>query len=125
MLQLKKLIGLGSLVKTDQGEGFVIGRTTDPKQPNYGIRLMDGSLCAMYPVTSEYPHKPCHTVELIDTNPVDHPQISAGLRDYLIAKQNGTLRVIKERPPIVSPRPTPLPAWYVGIFKAKVAAAAA
>ena len=81
MLALKRVIQLGALVETDLGEGFVIGRSTSSIcDPNYGVRLLDGSLCSSYgtPRFSK--------LKLVDNYPIDHPKIPAGLRNYIKTK---------------------------------------
>ena len=83
------MLEIGSLVKTNLGEGFLIGRTTKPDQPNYDVRLLDGKICVSYPNSFNWPT--ITNVDLVDSRPIDHPMIPRGLREYLIRRNHGGL----------------------------------
>jgi hypothetical protein len=93
-----KLIGLGSHVRTDQGDGYCIGRTmsvTDgddaedwakpgrsKDDPVYTIQLFDGSLCTNQK-NGEYP--PVDNITTITRHSIDNdPNVPAGLRSFLL-----------------------------------------
>lgn len=64
---------LGALVETEKGEGFVVGANTSMETPNYTIRAFDGQLLHGIDV-----------VKLVDINPINHPNIPSGMRDYIL-----------------------------------------
>ena len=70
---------LGALVKTDVGEGFIVGRSISGN-PCYSVRVMDGT--TRHTMMS-LDHPQLREVTLIDSRPVDHPQLPKGLRDLL------------------------------------------
>ena len=73
------LLPLGALVDTNLGEGFVVGRSLGG-DPSYSVMLFNGELR----------HSRCDpfvtTVTLIDPKPIEHPNTTPGLREYLLRR---------------------------------------
>jgi len=64
------LIPLASLVATNEGEGFLIGRSlADP--PRYTVLLFNQQITTP------------HTVTLKDAEPLDHPRLPRGMRPFI------------------------------------------
>jgi hypothetical protein len=73
-ISLKRLIGLGAKVTTQEGDGIVVGiRRTDPLR--FDIRLLASGRVL--------PDKPGPEVTLIDDHPVNDPTIPQAYRDWL------------------------------------------
>lgn len=92
MLDAKEIITLGALVSTEKGEGLVFGRCLYAKPRMFDILLFDGTKCCSYPNIWDYPV--VREINLIDRHPVEHPNVSPGMREFL-EYQNHDKRTVR------------------------------
>lgn len=73
-------LAYATLVETSDGQGFVVGRSFGAIDPNYTVLLLDHRLVR------------ASTVRLIDPMPINHPDLPAGLRPFLLRRLPPTQR---------------------------------
>lgn len=72
----RKMIRLGAKVRTQDGEGVVVGILhTDPVK--YDILPLDGGRIRLYQTKKD------NGVELLDNDPVDDPTVAVGYREWV------------------------------------------